>query len=119
MPRSPAPSCPSGNPPQRNRMAEHSGGDNVHTRKIADFVSRLTCDRIPPDVRERGKLLILDSLGCALYGANLQWCRILQDTLGKLDASRTTSIWGTGQALSSTNAALVNGTQVQGFELDD
>jgi aconitate decarboxylase len=100
-------------------MAEHAGTDNVHTRRIAEFVAQLTCERIPPEVRERAKLLILDSLGCALYGANLEWCRILQKTFGGLDASRTTSVWGTPQTLSSTNAALVNGTQVQGFELDD
>ncbi|MEA2905616.1 MAG: hypothetical protein QOI12_3003 [Alphaproteobacteria bacterium] len=100
-------------------MADHSGPDNVHTRKIADFVSQLAHERIPAEVRERAKLLILDSLGCAIYGARLQWCRILQDTLGRLDTTRTTSIWGTGQKLSSTNSALVNGTQVQGFELDD
>ena len=100
-------------------MAEHSGTDNVHTRRIADFVSHLTYEKIPADVRERIKLLILDSLGCAIYGADLEWCRILQDTFGDLDATRTTSIWGTDRKLSSTNAALVNGTQVQGFELDD
>ena len=100
-------------------MAEHSGTSNVHTRKIADFVSQLTYEQIPAEVRERVKLLILDSLGCAIYGANLEWCRILQKTFGGLDASRTTSVWGTGQKLSSPNAALVNGTQVQGFELDD
>src|SRR5262245_37986155 len=100
-------------------MAEHSTTDNVHTRKIAGFVSQLDYDAIPPEVRERAKLLILDSLGCAIYGANLEWCRILQKTFGDLDASRTTSICGTAQKLSSTNAALVNGTQVQGFELDD
>ena len=70
-------------------------------------------------MRERLKLLILDSLGCAIYGANLEWCRILQDTFGKLDATRTTSVWGTNLTLSSTNAALVNGTEVQSFELDD
>jgi len=100
-------------------MADHSGTDNIHTRKIADFVSQLTYDRIPGEVRERAKLLILDSLGCAIYGAKLEWCRILQNTFRGLDTTRTTSIWGTDQTLSSTNAALVNGTQVQGFELDD
>jgi 2-methylcitrate dehydratase PrpD len=100
-------------------MAQHSGSNNVHTRKIADFVSQLTYDQIPADVRERLKLLMLDSLGCALYGARLEWCRILQDTFGKLDATQTTSVWGTAQKLSSPNAALINGTQVQGFELDD
>src|SRR5881227_3512949 len=100
-------------------MAEHSGTDNIHTRKIAEFVSQLRYEQIPDEVRERIKLLMLDALGCGIYGATLQWCRILQETFGKLDATRTTSIWGTGQKLSSTNAALVNGTQVQGFELDD
>jgi aconitate decarboxylase len=100
-------------------MSDHSAADNIHTRRIADFVSQLRYEQIPESVRERGKLLILDSLGCAIYGAKLEWCRILQQTLGDLDASRTTSIWGTAQTLSSTNAALINGTQVQGFELDD
>src|SRR5580658_3573607 len=100
-------------------MAEHGNTDNIHTRRIAEFVSRLTYEQIPAEVRERIKLLILDSLGCAIYGANLEWCRILRGTLEKLDATRTTSVWGTGQRLSSPHAALVNGTQVQGFELDD
>src|SRR5262244_1208673 len=100
-------------------MSNHSSADNIHTRRIADFVSQLRFEQIPEQVRERGKLLVLDSLGCAIYGAKLEWCRILQQTFGDLDATRTTSIWGTAQKLSSTNAALVNGTQVQGFELDD
>ena len=100
-------------------MADHGNTDNVHTRRIAEFVSGLTYDQIPADVRERIKLLMLDSLGCAIYGANLEWCRILRGTLEKLDATRTTSIWGTNARLSSDHAALVNGTQVQGFELDD
>ncbi len=55
--------------------------NNVHTRAIAEFVSGLTYEQIPAEVRERIKLLILDSLGCAIYGANLEWCRILRDTL--------------------------------------
>jgi aconitate decarboxylase len=100
-------------------MAEHGNTDNVHTRSIAEFVSGLTYEQIPAEVRERIKLLVLDSLGCAIYGANLEWCRILRGTLEKLDATRTTSIWGTNARLSSDHAALLNGTQVQGFELDD
>src|SRR5271169_4534320 len=97
----------------------HGSADNVHTRQIAEFVSRLTYEQIPVEVRERIKLLILDALGCAVYGANLEWCRILRGTLEALDTSRTTSIWGTDRKLSSPHAALVNGTQIQGFELDD
>src|SRR5580704_15568902 len=100
-------------------MSAHASSDNVHTRRIAEFVSGLTYENIPAEVRERIKLLILDSLGCAIYGADLEWCRILRGTMEQLDATRTTSIWGTGAKLSSDHAALVNGTQVQGFELDD
>jgi aconitate decarboxylase len=100
-------------------MDAHAGTSNVYTRAIAEFVSQLSYEKIPADVRERIKLLMLDSLGCAIYGANLEWCRILRRTLEKLDVTRTTSIWGTDARLSSDHAALVNGTQVQGFELDD
>ena len=93
--------------------------DNRYTRGIAEFVSRLGYEAIPRDVRERAKLLILDSLGCALYGAHLEWCRILQRTLTKLDTSSACGVWGTARRLSAPHAALANGTQVQGFELDD
>jgi 2-methylcitrate dehydratase PrpD len=93
--------------------------NNPYTRGIAEFVSGLRYEAIPPEVRERAKLLMLDALGCALYGAHLEWCRILQRTLGKLDRSRTCAVWGTKQRLSAPHAALANGTQVQGFELDD
>jgi aconitate decarboxylase len=93
--------------------------NNPCTRGIARFVSALSYEAIPRDVRERAKLLILDSLGCALYGARLPWCRILQKTLGQLDRTKACAVWGTGRRLSAPHAALANGTQVQGFELDD
>ena len=50
-------------------MTEHASADNPHTRRIAEFVSSLAYERIPREVRERIKLLILDALGCAIYGA--------------------------------------------------
>jgi aconitate decarboxylase len=86
---------------------------------MAQFVSSLRYDAIPHPVRERIKLLILDAIGCGVFGAGQPWCTILQSTLGELDATRTTTVWGTALRLSSPHAALVNGTQVQGFELDD
>ena len=97
----------------------HGAANNVHTRRIAEFVAGLSYDAIPAEVRERIKLLILDSLGCAIYGANLEWCRILRTTLGDLDTTDGASVWGARHKLSSPHAALVNGTQIQGFELDD
>ena len=100
-------------------MAHDAGTDNRYTRGIAQFVSGLRYEAIPEEVRSRIKLLMLDSLGCAIYGADLEWSRILQASLGAIDATRTCAVWGTNQKLSAPHAALVNGTQVQGFELDD
>jgi aconitate decarboxylase len=100
-------------------MAQPATGQNPHTRRIAAFVSQLRYEQIPSTVCERLKLLVLDSLGCAIYGAHLEWCRILRETLEQSDKTRDASIWGTDRKLSSVHATLVNGTQVQGFELDD
>ncbi|QDZ10240.1 MmgE/PrpD family protein [Devosia ginsengisoli] len=97
----------------------HIGSGNPYTRAVAEFVSGLRYEDIPDAVRERLKLLILDSLGCALYGANLQWSHILHETLGAVDTSSSAGIWGTNRRISTPHAALINGTQVQGFELDD
>jgi aconitate decarboxylase len=96
-----------------------AASDKSHTRRIAEFVAGLAYEAIPHEVRERIKLLMLDALGCGIYGARQPWCAILQETLGRLDTTRATSVWGTALTLSSPHAALINGTQVQGFELDD
>ena len=79
-----------------------SSSNNPHTRAIAQFVSQLRYDDIPEDVIARIKLLILDSLGCALYGTALEWSRILRTTLTKLDATKACRIWGTsGEAIGA------------------
>ncbi len=96
-----------------------SSSNNPHTSAIAQFVSGLRYDDIPEDVIARIKLLILDSLGCALYGTALEWSRILRTTLTKLDTTKACRVWGTGEKLSAPHAALVNGTLIQSFELDD
>src|SRR4051812_32343553 len=93
--------------------------NNSHTRAIAQFVSALRYEDIPDEVIGRIKLLILDSLGCALYGSALEWSRVLRQTLAALDTTQACRVWGTSERLSAPHAALVNGTLIQSFELDD
>src|SRR5262249_25866344 len=100
-------------------MSHDPGGDNPQTRGIAAFVAGLTYEQIPAEVIARIKLLILDSLGCAMFGTGLPWSRILLTTLAGLDTTTACAVWGTGRRLSAPHAALVNGTLVQSFELDD
>ena len=92
---------------------------NPYTQTMAKFVAELSYKQIPEAVRERIKLLILDSLGCAIFGTKLEWSQILISTLAGLDSSTACAVWGTGKRLSAPHAALANGTLVQSFELDD
>lgn len=93
--------------------------NNRYSRGLAEFVAGLRYDAIPYDVQNRLKLLILDALGCALYGAELEWCRLVRQTLLAVDRDASCTVWGTNARLSAPHAALANGTQVQSFELDD
>src|SRR5882724_9876264 len=100
-------------------MNAPNDSNNTFTTGMASFIAGLTYERIPAEVITRIKLLILDSLGCAIFGAKLEWSKILRATLAGLDTSKTCGVWGTDQRLSAPHAALVNGTLVQSFELDD
>jgi aconitate decarboxylase len=100
-------------------MDQHAPATAEYTQGIARFVAGLRYEDIPGEVIARIKLLILDSLGCAVFGADLPWSRILIDALLEVDTTPGCTIWGTDRRLSAPHAALVNGTLVQGFELDD
>jgi 2-methylcitrate dehydratase PrpD len=89
------------------------------TADLSEFIKSLSYFSTPPAVIKHAKLCILDTIGCGLFGSTLPWTKILIDELNELDSNRQAPIWGTGHMYSMTNAALVNGTMVHGFELDD
>lgn len=75
--------------------------DSPHTLAMAQFVAGLRYEDIPAEVVTRIKLLILDSLGCALYGSYLKWSRILRSTLAAVDTSKGCRVWSTSERLSA------------------
>ena len=91
-----------------------------HSRRLAEFAADLKLADVPADVVARAKSVILDGLGCGLFGANVKWTKIISDVVGELEPNGgPASIWGRGESASATSAALVNGTMIQGYELDD
>ena len=56
----------------------------TYTKDLALFVADLRFEDIPAEVVSRAKLLILDGIGCGLYGATKEWSRIMVGTLSKL-----------------------------------
>ncbi len=89
------------------------------TGRLATWVADLTVDQVPQDVVERAKHLLLDGLGCALVGAQLPWSRVATAAVLDLEGKGDAVVIGTGHTASAPAAAVLNGTFIQGFELDD
>ncbi len=91
-----------------------------HTRQLAEFAAHLKLTDVPAHVLARAKDIILDGFGCGLFGARLEWTEKLARLVKNMDPhGGTASLWARGETASPIHAALVNGTMVQGFELDD
>jgi 2-methylcitrate dehydratase PrpD len=87
--------------------------------RAAAFVSEAAYRNIPVAAIARLKLCLLDAIGCAIYGATVPWGQILSDYVIDQGGLCASSIWGRGDRVPPAMAALVNGTLIHGFELDD
>ncbi len=86
--------------------------------RLARFAAELRIEDLPPDVIAHARLCLLDTLGCGLYGATLPWTTIVRETLLAVDRGHA-MVFASPHRLSAPHAALVNGTAVHAFELDD
>lgn len=89
------------------------------TDQMARFVADLSYSEIPESVVLRTKHLVIDAVGCALVGTQLPWSKVAIEAMCSIDSGNDASIWGTGRSSSAGTAAVLNGSLVQSFELDD
>ena len=100
------------------------------TKEIAHWLSHLRADDVPDNVRAAIRLLVLDTLGAALAGADQPWSRMSAEwaKLGaqhgrQVDSEATAglaTLWGErAPSVRPGDAALANGTMAHAFELDD
>ena len=72
-------------------MGHSINSGNPYTSGIARFVSTFSLENVPSEVIHRAKLLFLDSLGCGLYGARLDWTKKAIAALSAIDQTNDTS----------------------------
>lgn len=65
------------------------------------------------------KRCIRDAVGCGLFGSRTEWAQILIATMAEVGGKGDAAVWGTPLRMSPDAAALINGTAVHSFELDD
>lgn len=94
------------------------------TRIVAEWLSKLRHDDVPPDVRHALRMLVTDTLGAALAGLDQPWSKSVKAWVerGALTsgAKGLATAWGEATPrFRPSDAALVNGTVAHAFELDD
>jgi 2-methylcitrate dehydratase PrpD len=89
------------------------------TPRLASFLASVRLADIPEEVVVRANHLVLDGIACALVGAHLPWSQTAVRSVAALEGGGPASVLGWDLRVPPTAAALLNGTFIQGFELDD
>jgi 2-methylcitrate dehydratase PrpD len=90
-----------------------------YSEKVAAFVQGLEYDGIPREVREKAKLIFLDTLGIALSSSTMDFGRMALEVGGLLGGPQKSRLIGASQKVAAANAVLANGTLAHGLDYDD
>lgn len=88
-------------------------------QELVRFCQTLSLEAVPGTVVNDAKWCLLDSLGCALFGSQQPWARIMAEEMLADGSQGHSTILGRKETLAAPAAALCNGTATHGFELDD
>lgn len=89
------------------------------TGPLADAVSAIRFDALPPDVVFLARQCLLDWLGVTLGGANEPLTRILREEALEQGGRPMATLIGTGEKIATLQAALVNGAASHALDFDD
>jgi 2-methylcitrate dehydratase PrpD len=87
------------------------------TEQLAGFVTRTGFDDLSEDLIEKIKLMLLDSIGCALGGSKTDKARIALELVDELGGNPQAGIIG-GHRTSYTHAAFVNAELINAIDYD-
>ncbi len=89
------------------------------TEYVADFVINTGYSQIPVEAISIAKYAILDSIGCALAGANEPAAEIVSRYVQEIGSKPEASVFTRGFKAAAPLAALINGTMSHVLDYDD
>ena len=91
------------------------------TRKLAELVAHTSYEDLPPEVVERAKVVLLDTLSCAVAGYTKapEECGWIIRMAKELGGAPESTIWMDGTKVSALAAALANSCMVHTIDFDD
>ncbi|MBI2987412.1 MAG: MmgE/PrpD family protein [Deltaproteobacteria bacterium] len=90
-----------------------------YSEKVGAFVRDLRLEAVPPEVIDKAKLVILDTLGIALVSSTMEFGRMVLDVASALGGARESQLIGSRRKAAGANAVLANGTLAHGLDYDD
>ena len=86
---------------------------------LARWINSIDAQSIPPRVLEQAKLIVLDSIGCAILGRGEETSHSLLAMTSGLGGAESCTIVGAARRTSPLNAILANGGLVRVLDLND
>ncbi|MFQ5895667.1 MAG: MmgE/PrpD family protein [Nitrospinota bacterium] len=99
-------------------MRREEGRSQGPTRALAEFAAQTRFEDLPGPLVAKLKELVLDTLGCGLFGATTPAGQRLARVLVRGGVGRY-PLWGTPLRAPLAQSALANGTFVHAFDYDD
>ncbi len=90
-----------------------------YSEVLAEFVSNLTFEEIPPEVVAKAKTHLLDSVGVGLAGSSTEWCQRGRRVFSEMEGPSEASVFGLSRRIAAPNAAIANAIAIAGLEYDD
>jgi 2-methylcitrate dehydratase PrpD len=89
------------------------------TRTLVKFLAEMNYDNLSPEARATAKLCVLDTIGVGLFGAQMEWARIVAEMVTEADCVGESTVWGRNVRTAAQYAAMANATAAHGIEMDD
>lgn len=88
-------------------------------QKLAALCGTFNYESLPPDVIEKAKVLILDSIGCAFGGYDSRPVATMLQVAGQLGGSPRSTLFASGVKTSVLNATWINGSMIRYLDYND
>jgi len=89
------------------------------TRTMAEWAASVTFEDLPPEVVTATKRFLMDSMGCALGGAQQHDVHIARDVLGECAGSGDATVLVTGERWDPVSASLLNALMIRVMDYND
>lgn len=91
---------------------------DVIVEQFSDFVRKVNFNDLPGDVVHEMKRVVLDSIGCAILGRLTSRGKIAANLARRLGGPRESTVIGTSDMVSCSNAAFANGESMNALDFD-